>query len=198
MKIETRKRIAELTSNILNPFLISLVIIVLLSVESASGIFNAIKWSLIPIAIGVLPVFLAALYLVRKGRLDGIFTAIRQQRTGIYLLAGVCAALGYVVLLLAEAPLMLRAAFATGLAGIVIFMVINLWWKISLHTALVAALVIVLVIIYGWIAVTGVVFVPLVAWARTESKQHSLAQVAVGAVLAALIVGTGFYLSGLI
>jgi len=198
MQTDMRKRIADLTSNILNPFLVSLIIILVLSFESASGISDALKWSLILVAISILPVFSTTVYLVRKGKLDGIFTAVRKQRTGIYLLSGVCAAVGYLVLLFSEAPLMLRAAFATGLSGVVMFTVINLWWKISLHIALVAALVMIMVILYGWTATSGVVLVLLIAWARLALKQHSLAQVVAGALVAALTTVAGFYLFGLI
>ena len=197
MQTEMRKRIAKLTSDILNPFLVSLVIILVLSSESASGTIDALKWSLILVAIGILPIFLAIIYSVRKGRLDGIFPNIRQQRTRFYLLSSVCAAAGYAVLHYFKAPLMLRAAFATGLSTVVVFMGINLWWKISLHTAFVAALATVLILLYGWIAAIATVLVPLIAWARIELKQHSPAQVIVGAVLAALIVVTAFHLFGL-
>jgi len=198
MQTDVRKRIADLISNILNPFLVSLIIIVLLSFESASGISDALKWSLILAAISILPVFSAVVYLLRKGRLDGIFTAVRRQRTAIYVLSGVCAAVGYVILLISKAPLMLRAAFATGLSGVIAFTVINLWWKISLHTALVTALVTVMVILYGWIATAGLVLVLLIAWARLALRQHSLAQVVAGAVLAALITVAAFYLFGFV
>ncbi len=75
----------------------------------------------------------------------------------------------------------------------VIFMCINLWWKISLHTALVAASVTVLVMLYGWTAAVTVALVPLKAWARIELEYHSLAQAATGALLAALIVVVVFY-----
>ncbi len=198
MQTDVRKRIADLISNILNPFLVSLIIIVLLSFESASGISDALKWSLILAAISILPVFSAVVYLLRKGRLNGIFTAVRRQRTAIYVLSGVCAAVGYVILLISKAPMMLRAAFATGLSGVVAFTVINLWWKISLHTALVTALVTVMVILYGWIATAGLVLVLLIAWARLALKQHSLAQAVAGAVLAALITVAAFYLFGFV
>ena len=198
MQTETRQRIANLMSNILNPFLVGTVSILILSFESASGALDALKWALILIAIGILPVFLAAIYLVRKGKLDGVFTSIRQQRTRIYLLAGVCAGAGYSILHYSGAPLMLVATFATGLSAAVIFTVINLWWKISLHTALMTALVTVLVILYGWIAVVTVVLVFLIGWARLVSKQHSPAQVVAAALLSALIVVVGFHLFGLI
>lgn len=197
MQTETRKQIANLTSNILNPFLVSLVIVLLLSFESASGTPDALKWSLVLVAIGILPILLAVIYLVRKGRLDSIFTGVRQQRTRVYAFSGACAAIGYAILLYFGGPLMLQAAFVTGLLAAVIFLAINLWWKISLHAACVAALVTVLVLLYGWMGTFGVVLALIIGWARLESKQHSLAQVAAGALLAASIVVAAFHLFGL-
>jgi len=193
-----RKRVATLTSNILNPFLVSLAVILLLSFESTSSTLDAIKWSLILIAVSILPVFSVVIYLVRKGRLDGVFTSARGQRTKLYWLAGACAGVGCVILVYCGAPPILVATFVAGLFAVVIFMGINLLWKISLHTAFVTALVTVLVVLYGWIAAVGVVLIPLMSWARMELKHHSLAQVATGALLAALIVVVVFYLFGLV
>ena len=158
---------------------------------------DVIKWSFILIAVGILPVFSAVIYLIRKGKLNGIFTSVRRQRTRIYLMAGVCAATGYAILVYFKAPLTLQAAFASGFCGAVIFLVVNLWWKISLHTAFMTALVTVAVILYGWIAVIAAVSVLLIAWARIELKHHSPAQVFVGALLAVLIVFSAFHFFGL-
>ena len=188
MQTETKKRIANLTSNILNPFLVSLMIIWLLSLASAASTLDALKWTLIAMALSVLPVFLVVIYLVRTGRLDAVFTIMREQRTKIYLLAGVGAIIGFIVLAYLEAPPILVAGFAAGLVTAVIFMCINLWWKISLHTAFVAGSATALVILYGWVAAVTVALVPLTAWARVELKHHSLAQATTGALLAALIV----------
>ncbi len=188
MQTETRKRLANLTSNILNPFLLCLVVILLLSFASAPSTLAAFKWALISIALSVLPVFLVIVYLVRTGRLDAVFTIVRGQRTKVYLLAGVCAFTGFIVLTYLKAPSILVAGFAAGLSTAVIFMCINLWWKISLHTAFVTASATALVMLYGWIAVITLALVPLTAWARIELKHHSLAQAAIGALLAALIV----------
>lgn len=195
MEIDTnmRTRIANLTSNILNPFLISLGIILLLSFISTPSSLDALKWSLISIAIGVLPVFLVIAYLVRKGSLDAIFTTVRQQRTKIYLLVGLCSVGGYIILSNLKAPPILVAGFTAGVSIALIFMFINLWWKISLHTAFVATLATLLVILYGWTAVATVALVPIVAWARIELRYHSLAQATSGALLATLIVVVVFY-----
>lgn len=182
-----RKRIASLTSNILHPFLLALVIILLLSFASASGTLDALKWALIATALSILPVFLVIVYLFRNGRLDAVFTNTREQRTKIYLLAGLFTVVGCIILTYLGAPSVLVAAFIAGLSAVIIFMFINLWWKISLHTALVAAWVTVMVMLYGGIATLTVALVPLTAWSRMELKHHSLAQASTGALLAALI-----------
>ncbi|MBM2825564.1 MAG: hypothetical protein HW402_1228 [Dehalococcoidales bacterium] len=188
-----KKQIANLTSNILNPFLVSVAIIMLLSFASVSSPLDALRWSLIAIGLSVLPIFVVMVYLVRKGSLDTILTNARGQRTKIYVLSGICAALGIILLNYLQAPSLLVAAFITGVSTAVIFMCINVWWKISLHTACVAASVTVLVMLHGWTATATVALVPLTAWARVESKDHSLAQATTGALLAALIAVVVFY-----
>jgi len=196
--MQMRKRIANLTSNILNPFLVSLIIILVLSFESTSSTLDALKWSLILIALSILPIFSVVIYLVHNERLDGFFISTRKQRTKIYWLAGVCVSAGCIILAYFEAPSILVAAFVAGLSAVVIFMCINLWWKISLHTAFITASVTALVILYGWIAAVAGLLVPLMCWARIELKRHSLAQGATGALLGALIVVVVFYLFGLV
>ena len=193
-----RERIANLTSNILNPFLVSLVLILLLSFKSTSSALDAVKWSLISIAVSILPVFGVIIYLVRSQKLENVFVNVRKQRTKIYLLAGVCASVGCIILPYLEAPPTLIATFVAGLSAVVAFMCVNFLWKISLHTALITASVAILIILYGSIAAVTVVLVPLIAWSRIELKHHSLAQVAAGALLAALIVVVVFYLFGLV
>lgn len=193
-----RKRIANLTSNIFNPLLIGLILILLVSFEATASVFDAIKWSLILTALSILPIFLFAVYLVQRNRLDSIFTNVRKQRTKMYALAVILASVGWAILLYLKAPLTLLALFAAGFSASVIFMCVNLWWKISLHTAFIAAAVTILFILYGFISTASIVLVPLGAWARIELEHHSLAQVTTGALLATLILVVVFYLSGLI
>ena len=144
-------------------------------------------------AVSILPVFLVIIYLIRNGGLDTIFTNTRQQRTKIYLAAGFCAIAGCIILSYLKAPTILVAGFTAVLSTALIFMFINLWWKISVHTGFIAASSIVLVMLYGWIAAATVALVPLTAWARIELEHHSLAQAVSGAVLAALIAAVVFY-----
>ena len=198
MQKETKLRIANLVSNILNPFLLALIIIMLLALKSRSTILSALRWSLVLAIVSILPVMLVMMYLVHKGRMDSLFSSVRRQRTEIYLLAGAFAVIDYIVLLQIHAPTMLIAGTVTALFGLILFMCINLWWKISLHTAFMTGLATISTILYGWIGASASVLVLLVGWSRIELKEHTLTQVIAGALLAALVVIVTFYLFGFI
>ena len=193
-----RQRLAKLTSDILNPFLVSFIIIILLALESTPRPIDALKWALVSLALSVLPVFTVVIYLVRRRMIDGIFVNTRQQRTGIYGLASALGAIGCGVLWYFGAPRVLLSAFTAGLSAMVVFMVINLFWKISLHTAFMAASVTILTIVYGAAGALAILLLALVAWARLERKMHSPWQVAAGALLAAGIVAGVFRCFGII
>jgi membrane-associated phospholipid phosphatase len=182
------ERLAKLISNILNPFLIGVVVLILVALDTTDTVADAFKWSLIALALSVLPVFILTICLVRLKKLDGLFTNPRQQRNVIYILASALAALGCGLLWYLDAPRLLSATFTAGLAAIVVFMIINYFWKISLHTAFMAASVAVVIIVYGAAAAWMSILVPPVAWARIKLKQHTLTQVITGGLLAAAIV----------
>jgi hypothetical protein len=183
-----RERLAKLITNILNPFLISLVIIILLAYQATSRTADFFKWAAVAMALSVVPSFIIALFLVRKNKLDSFFSNPREQRYIIYLSATFLAALGCGLLWYFKAPQLMLNTFIAGLVSVVIFTGINYFWKISLHTAFVAASTALIIIVYGAAAAWTCVFLPPVAWARVELKQHSLAQVVTGGLLAAAIV----------
>ncbi|MFC1906304.1 hypothetical protein ACFLV9_00460 [Chloroflexota bacterium] len=120
-----RERVANLTSNILNPHLVGILLILLLSLKSTSSVIDAVKWLLISIAVTILPVFGVTIYLVHSQKLENVFINVRKQRTKFYLLVSVCGSIGYIVFLYLEAPPVLIATFVAGLSAVVVFMCIN-------------------------------------------------------------------------
>ncbi|MFC1955716.1 hypothetical protein ACFLWZ_04200 [Chloroflexota bacterium] len=198
MHITMRNRIAKLTSTALNPFLVSLAVIILLSFRSTSSILDALKWVLISLGLSTLPVFIVIVFLVHKDKLESISIKVREQRNKIYLLSSICALGSCAVLYYLAAPLVLVATLAAGLLSVVIFMSVNFWWKISIHSAFVAGLVTILIAMYGYIWAVTIVLLPLIGWSRIELEHHSPAQVVSGALLSAFVVFAVFYLFGLV
>jgi len=198
MKVLTSARFAHLLSVVFNPFLMALAMIVMLAVASTPTALAAFRWASVMALISIGPILLIAAYLVRKGRLSSLLSALREQRTGVYLMAGVIIIVDYAIMKLINAPDMLLDGLEIGMPMFLIFMVINLFWKISVHAAMVAAAVTVSVVLYGWLALISALAVVLICWARVVLKEHTAAQVAAGAVLSAVVVVVGFTLTGLI
>ena len=189
---------SRLISNILNPFLVSFAVIAALAFESTANIGDALKWLVIATVLSVLPVFVFVVYMVRIRQLDGIFINPRKQRTRIYVLATCLGIAGVVVLHFTQAPELLLVTFVTGLTSIVVFMAINLYWKISLHTGFITAAATIITIVYGGFLSLTVLLVPLVALARLNMKLHTWQQVACGATLAAVMAVIIFAAFGMI
>ena len=196
-----RKRIATLTSNIFNPFLIGVVLMLLALLASTPSWSDALKWLLLLTCINVLPLALFMVYLVRHDRLDSLFVTVRRQRTKLYIFATVLFGISCIILLLLDAPSILLALLVATFASNIIFMCVNLRWKVSLHAAFIACAVIILLVLYGFQSVAFIVsasLIPLIAWTRIELDHHSLPQVVAGALLASSVLVTVFYLFGLI
>ncbi len=189
-----KEKLAGLTSNIINPFIVAIIVLALIALKASTSVTDAVQWILITIAISVLPIFILVLFLLRFKKLDGFFNNSRQQRTKVYLVAVVLGVIDSVLLWYFKVPGLLLETFCAGLVAVAVFTVINHYWKISLHTAFITAGVSMLIIVYGAGAAWGLILLPLVGWSRLALQQHNLAQVSIGSLLAAVIVSGVFVL----
>jgi len=193
-----RKKLAENISAIINPIIVSLVAIVLLSYESTTSTTDAVRWATILVCSGVLPVYITAHVLVRMGRLEGVFNNTRKKREQLYLATCICAGLGLLILYLLGAPDQMTATMTATLAAGVTFALINLKWKISIHTAFITGFVVLAVFLYGWLMALLGVMVIAVAWSRVELKWHTSGQVVAGMTATTIIMCASYSLFGLI
>lgn len=106
--------------------------------------------------------------------------------------ASVAAAAG--LLRLVHAPESLIALVLSMLAGLIAVLVVTHWWKVSIHAAVAGGLVGVLLVLFGPIALLGVLPLAAVAWSRTVLDAHTWPQVIVGALLGSAIAVTLFSL----
>jgi membrane-associated phospholipid phosphatase len=193
-----KQKIASIISGVLNPFLVCFITIMLLVAHATDTLSGALKWGAVAMALSVLPVLVFVLVQVRRKKLESIFPEERSPRRMIYALASVLAAAGLWVMWYFGAPRLLEVSFLAGLLAVIVFMVINFFWKISLHASFVASSATVLTIIFGAKAAWMFLLLPLIGWARVALKVHTVAQVAAGAVLAVVIVTCVFWGFGVI
>ena len=76
----------------------------------------------------------------------------------------------------------------------IVFFLITLHWKISLHAGVNAVLITTINVFYGWRFSWLYIVLCLVMWARVYQKHHTWQQVFVGSLLGISIVGIGLTL----
>jgi len=187
-----KTRLANYISDIFNPLTLSILFVFLLAKDSTANLWEAAKWSFIFIALCMLPIFLVILNMVKKGKLKSVFSNPREQRHVLYVLGSVLVGAALIILVFIGAPDKLIAALFAGFVSSVLFMIVNFFWKISVHTAFSSAFFSIALVLYGYSALGFVLLVPMMAWARVYLKEHTVGQVTAGALLAGTVIVTVF------
>jgi hypothetical protein len=184
--------LARLVTEVLAPAPTVAVLVLLVAWHSTPTVFEALRWgALTALFVSVLP-FLYILRGVRRGGLTDHHVGVRQQRT-VPLLVGVASMLvGLILLGLWDAPRDLVALVAAAAAGLGVALLVTLVWKLSIHAAVVAGAVAVLVLVYGAPLLLLAPLVPLVCWARIAVRDHTPAQTVAGGVLGATVAAVIF------
>jgi membrane-associated phospholipid phosphatase len=146
---------------------------------------EAWRWTGIYLLLAVcVPVTYVGVQLAR-GRISDFDLRVREQRIKPYLVSLFCAALAWLWLRLGMAPALLIVVVGAGVAQVALMLAITLFWKISAHTASVAGVAALAVMLIGAAALPLLALVPLLAWARLRLKRHTLMQTVAGALLGA-------------
>jgi membrane-associated phospholipid phosphatase len=113
------------------------------------------------------------------------------------MLMGIASVLGGLGLLVTlRAPQELLALVAAMTVGLSVSLLVTLWWKVSVHTAVAAGAVTVLALVFGPALLAAWPLAGLIGWSRVQLGDHTPAQVLVGAVLGAAVAATVFPLVG--
>jgi membrane-associated phospholipid phosphatase len=145
--------------------------------------------------IAILPV-VYILLLLEQGKISSLQLDSHADRKKPFMFAAISSLIGLIIIYLLGAP---KAFLAMDLAftlNVLIIAIVTQWWKISIHSAVIAAIVILSIILFGkayW--VLSIIWI-LVAWARVYRKRHTIAQVLAGALVAIATTGLVFYLFG--
>ncbi|MDV2989254.1 MAG: phosphatidic acid phosphatase [Dehalogenimonas sp.] len=194
----TQTKIANYISDGLNPLALGIIILAAVSFDAAATTSEAVRWFLLVTVLNILPVLTVAIFLVRSGRMDALFSNRRHQRHRIYVIGLFFTVMTLLLLNWMNAPAAIFAVLVITLVTVVTFAAVNLWWKISVHTSTTSAFVVILHVLYGWWALPSLLLLPAMAWSRVKLAQHTLGQVIAGAVVSAVIVLVIFFQNGLI
>ncbi|GGV31864.1 hypothetical protein GCM10010495_55600 [Kitasatospora herbaricolor] len=130
---------------------------------------------------------------MRKGRWEDRHVGRRRRRLVVIPFIMLSVLTSFAVMLWTGAPGDMTAMVLAMFAALVPIMVITVWWKVSIHTAVASGAVVCLAIALGpwWLLLYPLVVV--IGWSRVVLRDHTRAQTVVGALVGALSAGLTFW-----
>ncbi|MEV7517372.1 hypothetical protein AB0O03_20475 [Streptomyces diastaticus] len=179
------RRSARLITEVLAPANLVITILVIIGWHSTTSLSGA-GWGLLAgLFCGGLPIaFIIAG--ARRGHWTDKHVKVRSQRW-IPLGATLASVLvGTALLALLDAPQDVIALVFAMIAGLLLTMLVTIWWKVSVHTAVASGVVSILAVAVSPWTLLGYAVVAAIAWSRASLRDHTPAQTIAGVVLGAV------------
>jgi membrane-associated phospholipid phosphatase len=184
-KIDGLDRLAEVLSSVFHPFVVVILTMILSTVSQENSSGQALFWTVLSICVVILPLTYVIYSKVRSGQYSDSSVSIREQRQGLYGLAGFLFIVLITILVLGKAP---RPFLASTLAGVlalaVAFLINRRYTKVSLHSMGISTCTAILLLTTPQLGILLGLFIPLVGWARIRLGHHTLPQVLIGIAVA--------------
>ncbi|MCG3039001.1 phosphatase PAP2 family protein [Streptomyces sp. S1A] len=187
----TTIRTARLITDALAPANLVVTILLVIGWHSTRDL-TGLAWGLLAaLFCGGIP-FAIIMLGVRRGSWTDKHVRIREQRA-VPLLATMASVLtGIALMTVFEAPREVFALVVAMLAGLAMTILVTLWWKVSIHSAVAGGVVVVLVLAYGTWMAWLLLGVAVIGWSRVALRDHTPAQTVAGAILGGLAAAVVF------
>ncbi len=185
---------AGIITELLAPVPVATILLFVVAWHSTHSLARALVWGGISALFATLVPLLYLLRGVRRRQFTDRHVRVREQRPLAFLVGTASLLIGLELMVELGAPRELLALVAAMGVGLIISLLVTLLWKISVHVAVVAGAVVILVLVFGpALLVLGPMLV-LVGWARVEMGDHTPAQVIAGSGLGAAVAAVVFIL----
>jgi len=175
-------KIARIISTIFVPPSFTIIIFIYFALTQEQELNKKIITILTALFFGfALPVILF-LFFRNKGKLIDLDASIKEERTVPFLISVVFYALGILILIAAKVNILSIAFWFCYISNTIIVVLINKYWKISVHTIGASGALSALIYVTGLAGVFFSIIVFLVGWSRIKLKCHNIYQVTAGIV----------------
>jgi hypothetical protein len=184
-----RLKLAELISAVTRLPLIAIPLFLAVGVEAAG--IRGLLWAVLCIFLTSGLSLLYLVYLTRSGKVSDPRAIPRIERIGPLRVVAALHAMAFVIVSLLGGPADLRAALLSYAIATLGFVLITPVSNLSLHAAGVSGAAVCLAYVFGAWGLPAFVLLPTVFWARLALRRHTLAELALGA----LVGGGGTWIS---
>jgi membrane-associated phospholipid phosphatase len=185
-----RTQLARLFSEVFAPWV--LIIALFLGVGWHAAGPPGLAWGLLGATFASLGPMSAILTGIIVGRFTDHHLTVREHRLPILILSVALVITGIVALAILGAPRDVVAVEAAMLGGLVITSPITALWKVSFHTGVAAAAVVILAIVYGYLLALTAPIIAIIGWSRVQLRHHTVMQVIAGAPVGAIAASAAF------
>jgi membrane-associated phospholipid phosphatase len=175
-----REYLAKWLSRVFHPFVLSVIALGLSVYLETRSWAQAALWASISLAAFLLPFAVFVGVMVFAGRYSDLDVSIREQRHGLYIVAGVGLVLLVAIFALGNAPFIGRAGAYAAVICTAVAAVVNRFSKISVHAMVAAGVAVVLLYLSVLAGLVLAVPAALVGWSRVRLKRHTWSQVIAG------------------
>lgn len=192
MKNKLKLMLANLISEFFNPIILAIIILLFGIYKSDMPQSIALGWY---IGVLVLNFFIPGgiyLFFTNKGYIfDDSLKNEKVKRQRIILMMIFLLVTAFEILVLSNSEEIYQPLFAIlvgGIIAIVLASVVSYFWKISLHSAMITMLVMMIICLYGYQYWPLVLTIPLVWWARIVLNRHTIFQLIAGFLFSVAVV----------
>lgn len=156
------------------------------------AVANGLRWRFLVLLLLVdafMP-FVFFLHLLRKGEVSSWDIRDRRERLPLYAFTIIAHLVGVLLAFFLEKYLLLAILLAFYVVAVV-FMIVTVFWKISIHMGVNSLLITFINVITQWKYWWLYILLFAVGWARVRNGHHNIWQVIVGSLL-----GAGLFLGG--
>lgn len=189
-------RVGRLVSQVFHPISLNVVTLLMIGFFLPQGWRVGFRWAVLCILLEVMPPTVFFLFRLRQGAYSDEDVSVRQQRTELYVVGFVWVLCATALLVFLGIPQAFLACLVSTLVLGLVGGLINLMWKISVHSAAIASTATMMLFYSRGLGIGLWVCALMVGWARVRTSNHTLAQVLAGFGCAAVIVVCVFTLVG--
>jgi len=189
-----RSRAARIITELLAPVPVATILLFIVAWHSTHSLAQSLVWGGVSALFATLVPLLYLLRGVRRRQFTDRHVRLREQRPLAFLVGIASLLIGLALMVVMGAPRELLALVAAMGVGLIVSLLVTLLWKISVHVAVVAGAVVILVLVFGPLLLILGPLVALVGWARVEVGDHTPTQVIAGSGLGATVAAAVFML----
>lgn len=187
----TSTRLARTVTDALAPAYLVITILLIIGWHS-TGSFEGLAWGLLAaLFCGGIP-FAIILFGVKRGSWTDKHVKVRSQRAVPLTATMVSVLVGILIQVVFDAPRELFALVIAMLVGLAATMVVTVWWKVSVHTAVAGGVATILTLAFGPPLAALALVVAAIGWSRVQLRDHTVAQTIVGALLGGVAAAVTF------